>query len=261
MSRASSAADARERPTYTIESVDNALRLLHMFFVMDRIRITEAAAELRVSPSTAHRLMSMLQYHGFATQDRRTHEYLPGPDLIRFGFTAAKQLDLREQARPILEKLMKSVNETVHLGMLHASNVLYLDSVEGTRLLRIGARAGNSVPLHCVAMGKALLATISPARFNELYPRERLTTMTARTIRTKTVLAKQLAIVRKRGFAHSLGESEDGIASIAAAVPDDDSLVPTAISIAAPATRANRDRINEWLPHLIEAVQDLRRLC
>src|SRR5271170_7467241 len=102
-------ARSNQRPTYLIESVDKALRLLHLFAETDRIRVSDAAALLGVAPSTAHRILAMLQYHGFAAQDRRTHDYLPGPGLTRIGLAAAKQLGLRAQARPVMERLAAEV--------------------------------------------------------------------------------------------------------------------------------------------------------
>jgi IclR family transcriptional regulator, acetate operon repressor len=254
------AANERERPTYLIESVDKALRLLHMFLAVDKMRVSEAAEELDVAPSTAHRLLTMLQYHGFVAQDRRTHEYVPGPDLVRFGLAVAKQLDLRQRARPIMEALALAVNETVHLGVPQAGNVLYVSSVESTRVLRIGARTGASIPLHSVSLGKALLAALSGSRFDELYPKRTLHQMTENTIATKSELSKQLAAIRKRGYAYSCGESEDGVASIAMAVLRQDGEPSASLSISAPAMRATPDAIIEWLPHLRSAVADLSAL-
>jgi IclR family transcriptional regulator, acetate operon repressor len=232
-----------------------------MFLVSERIRVSEAAAQLDVAASTAHRLLAMLQYHGFVTQDRRTHEYLAGPDLIRFGLAAAKQVDFREQARPVLEALAAAVNETVHLGIIQGANVLYIESIEGTRVLRIGSRSGASIPLHCVSMGKALLATLPPERFDELYPDDELTTLTPRSVATKSELAKQLATIRKRGYAMSSGESDDGVTSIAMAVYNEKGDLRGAMSIASPSTRATQQQIDEWIPQLRSAVADLGSRC
>jgi IclR family acetate operon transcriptional repressor len=244
-----------------IESVDSALRLLHMFLVSDRIRVSEAAVQLGVAASTAHRLLAMLQYHGFVAQDRRTHEYLAGPDLIRFGLAAAKQVDFREQARPVLEELSAAVNETVHLGILQGTNVLYLESIEGSRLLRIGSRGGASITAHCVSMGKAMLAALARERIDELYPDERIPTLTPRSIATKTELLKQLALIRKRGYATSSSESDDGVTSVAMAIYDGTGEQRAAMSIAAPSTRAVQQRIDEWVPLLRKAAEKLGRRC
>jgi DNA-binding IclR family transcriptional regulator len=256
-----SASKAPARPTYLIESVDNALRLLHLFGGADRIRVSQAATDLDVAPSTAHRLLAMLQYHGFAVQDRRTHEYLPGPNLMRIGMAASKQLGLRTQARPIMERLAAEAGETIGLGILQGSDVLYLDGVDGHQVLRVGARTGALIPAHCISMGKALLAALPADRLATLYPDETLPTMTTRSIASRTALFDQLAAIRRRGFAHSSGESEDGVASISVPVFDGGGELCAALSIAAPALRATPARIGDWLPRLRAAAAELGSRC
>lgn len=255
-----SAGVRRKRPAYPIESVDSALRLLHEIIVSQRLRVSEAATKLGVAPSTAHRLLAMLQYHGFVAQDRQTHEYVAGPDLVRFGLTAAKQFDLRQIARPTLEALVAAVNETVHLGVLDGNQVLYVDGVEGGRVLRITSRAGAMIPLHCVSMGKALLAAMPAERIDALYPSEKLPALTDRTVSTKAELRKQLAQVRRNGFALSAGESEDGVASIAIAILNSAGDPAAAISIAAPASRATPERIRGWIAPLRKAAAEISNL-
>jgi hypothetical protein len=56
------AAKAIERPTYLLESVDNALKLLQMLRDVGALRLKDAAKELGIAPSTAHRLFAMLLY-------------------------------------------------------------------------------------------------------------------------------------------------------------------------------------------------------
>ena len=68
-------------PMYPIESVDNALQLLLLFREQSSLRVADASRTLGVAPSTAHRLISMLQYHGFVTQDPRTKAYRAGAAL------------------------------------------------------------------------------------------------------------------------------------------------------------------------------------
>ncbi len=60
-----------------LESVDNVLRLLQMLRDVGGLRLKDAAEELGIAPSTAHRLLAMLVYRGFAVQDER-RMYHPG---------------------------------------------------------------------------------------------------------------------------------------------------------------------------------------
>jgi IclR family transcriptional regulator, acetate operon repressor len=69
---------AIQKPAYLLESVDNALRLLQMLRDVGAVRLNQAATELGIARSTAHRLLAMLVYRGFAVQDEK-RIYHPGP--------------------------------------------------------------------------------------------------------------------------------------------------------------------------------------
>lgn len=75
---AKKAAKTITRPSYALDSVDNALRLLQMLRDVGALRLKDAAEELGTAPSTAHRLLAMLVYRGFAVQDEK-RRYHPGP--------------------------------------------------------------------------------------------------------------------------------------------------------------------------------------
>ncbi|MDP9260691.1 MAG: helix-turn-helix domain-containing protein, partial [Actinomycetota bacterium] len=90
------------RPVYPIASVGNALTLLTLLGERERVRVADAAAELGTARSTAHRLLAMLEYHGFAQQDPATRAYVSGPALIEAGLGALGNLDIRAFARPVL---------------------------------------------------------------------------------------------------------------------------------------------------------------
>src|SRR4051812_15158707 len=101
-------------PSYPIASVGNALTLVRMVGERGRIRVSEASTELGVVRSTAHRLLAMLQYHGFVEQDPETKEYVPGPVLMEVGLAAFREIDIRGAMRPLLESLASEFQETVH---------------------------------------------------------------------------------------------------------------------------------------------------
>jgi DNA-binding IclR family transcriptional regulator len=105
-------------PNYPIESVDNALRLLLSLLERQSMTVSDASELLGVAPSTAHRLLAMLQYRGFVDQDKLTKRYRSGPVLLKLGLTAVRQMDLRQHARPVLERLSKEIAETVNLVVL-----------------------------------------------------------------------------------------------------------------------------------------------
>lgn len=234
-------------PAYAVESVDSALRILRMLCDAREVRISEVAQRLGVAHSTAHRLLSMLVHHGFAVQDGRGREYRTGPALLEMGFAAIRDMEVRQHARPILEAVRDKVNETVHLVVPYGREVLYVECVESRRQLRIASRVGSFLPAHCIAAGKALLATLPEQELQRLFPEQRLPGLTARSLSSRGELLRQLEKVRRAGYARSRGESEEGVGSIAIAVTDRRGIGRAAISVSAPASRITPAAQSAWV--------------
>ena len=224
-------------PSYPIESVDNALKLLHMLRERSHIRVSEASSSIGVARSTAHRLLAMLQHHGFVRQDPFSRAYVAGPALLDFGLAIVRDRDLRTLARPFLETLSRETGETVHLIILQGRDVLFLDCVESAKAVRVGNRTGLLLPAHCTSAGKALLAALPPERFKALYPEEPLPGLTRRSIRTRARLEREVSLVRKRGYATNFGETEEDIGSVGALIQDRQRGLRAALSVAAPTSR------------------------
>lgn len=243
-------------PQYPIESVDNALRLLWLIGECPTLRLTDVSRYLDVASSTAHRLLAMLQYRGFVAQNPLSRAYEAGPALDRVAFSVLRRMDVRERARPVLEQLSAELHETVHLGRLEKTNVLFVHSIESTRAVRVGSRLGRSMPAHCTSTGKAMLAQLSTAQLMTLFPEQRLEQLTPKSIATRDELLRALGTVRRNGYATSNGESEDGVSSIAMAV--DPPLSPgMAVNVSVPSSRMNASLRRQIVECLVGAVQDI----
>ncbi len=205
------------KPQYPIESVDNALRILLLLGERKSLRLTEVSEYLSVASSTAHRVLAMLQYRGFVRQSNSSRAYEPGPALTEIAFSVLRQIDVREQVRPLLDGLAEHYGETVHLARLDGSLVSFVDAVESGRAVRVGSRMGKTLPAHASASGKVLLSLLPDEAVVALYPREELEPLTPHTLSTRTALLEERERIRKRGYATGLQESEDGV--IAVAVP------------------------------------------
>jgi len=231
-------------PSYPIESVDNALKLLHMLRDRSHIRVSEASSTIGVARSTAHRLLAMLQHHGFVRQDPFSRAYVAGPALLDFGLAIVRDRSIRTQARSFLETLSQETGETVHLIVLQGRDVLFLDCVESTKAVRVGNRTGLLLPAHCTSAGKALLAALTPERLDALYREERLPGLTRRSIRTRSRLEREVNLVRKRGYATNFGETEEDIGSVGVLIRDRQRTPRAAISVAAPTSRLTEKAIS-----------------
>ncbi|GAA3671158.1 IclR family transcriptional regulator [Nocardioides ginsengisoli] len=230
----------RNRPSYAIESVDNALLLAQLLLLEGPMRVTDASARLGVSPSTAHRLLAMLVYRDFAEQDA-DKRYRAGPLLRGSTSTAVPLSGLRETAVPHLQRLVDRTDESANLLVLTGAEARFVHTVECTQPLRVGDRTGKALPAHLSSGGKAMLSILDDdalaAALADLDPAER------------TKVRRSLRAVRQNGFALNNEQTETGLSAIGVPVRLADGMV-AAISLAMPTARFSRDRVPGWVHEL-----------
>jgi DNA-binding IclR family transcriptional regulator len=227
----------RTAPQYPVGSVDNLLRLLSLFAAHEEIGVVEAARILEVAPSTAHRLLAMLHFHGYVTQAAATKRYRPGQTLINLGMAVVAKHDTRAALRPHLQELATQLRETVSYAVLVEDKIAFVDSVEASRALRVTLPTGALYPAHSTSAGKVLLACLDDAEFRRLYPRDRLGGGTARAPLTRTILRAELDAVRRHGYAVNRGESDEDVGAVAVAIVDRSGRVRGSLTTSMPLTR------------------------
>lgn len=243
LSQYSSAMQKRviERPSYVIASADNALRLVVLLRDVGAVRLSDAAAELGVANSTAHRLLAMLVYRGFAVQDEH-RIYHPGPALgagpARRGWTR----DLTDRARPHLEALTAQTGETSNLVIRVGTQARFLYSAESATILRVGDRQGQVLDAHRTAGGQALLAELDEAVLTQLYllpdGQERRDDADPRLPTDEfAAFTAALSTVRNSGVGINLQLSENGVSAFGIAIHNHRGLALGAITVAVPSTR------------------------
>jgi DNA-binding IclR family transcriptional regulator len=243
-------------PQYPIESVDNALKILLLLAERSELRLTDVAEYLGVATSTAHRLLAMLQYRGFMRQDPRTRAYRAGTALTGVAFSILRRFDVRETLHPFLVALNTEFAETVHLALLDGAAVQFLDAVESPQATRVSSRVGNSMPANCTSSGKAMLAGCSDEELRRIYPEEELGGLTPNSIRVRSALERELQQVRRRGYAVSREESENGVCSVAVAYPPGQAPMRLAMNVAVPVHRMNKDLVGRLATALKAAVAE-----
>jgi IclR family transcriptional regulator, acetate operon repressor len=226
----------KNRPPYAIESVDNALRILQTLRDAGQVRVSDVSAELGIARSTAHRLLSMLVYRDFAirTED---HAYLPGPALSAPPLRGEPTQRLRQALRPYMEALCSRVSETVNLTVRLGTQTRFLHTVESTQVLRVGDRTGTILPAWKTSGGKAMLAELPDAELTALLrgvPRRAPASLTDRDRRS---LVSELRVVRERGYAENIEETESGVCAVGMCVRDGSGEAVAALSVAAPSVR------------------------
>lgn len=246
-------------PAYPIASVDNTLRILLLLRDRGRLTIADVAASLDIARSSAHRLMAMLVYYDYVRQDPTDRAYRIGPALIDIGLSAARALDIRRLARPVLTALVDSTGLTAHLVLPRGRNVLFADGVESQRTIRAALRTGTTLPAHATSGGKALLAALSDDELHKMYGHTPPEALTDRTVSSMQSLQHEIAKVRRTGYAINHGESEAGVLAmgVACALPDAD--ISAAITVSGPDSSINDKWEKRTAQALLEAANELRK--
>ena len=228
-----------------VRSVDRAASLLlALGDCTGDAGVTELARRLGLHKSTASRLLATLEKRGLVEQDEESGKYRLGLIVIRLADHAERTLDLRSIAMPELDRLARATRETTSLGVVEGDQMLTVAQADGPNLVALGDWTGRVAPLHSVAAGKVLLASLPEREIMRLV-RRGLDRRTERTITQLEPLLEDLARVRRRGFATAFGEFDQGLNAVAAPVHDARGRVIAALNVWGPAFRVTPSRIPE----------------
>jgi DNA-binding IclR family transcriptional regulator len=228
-----------------VRSVDRAAALLlALGDCAGEAGVTELARRLGLHKSTASRLLATLQRRGLVEQDEETGKYRLGLIVIRLAERAERTLDLRGITMPELERLARATRETVSLGVLEGDGCLTVAQADGPHVAAHPDWTGRTTPLHCVAGGKVLLASLAERDVMRI-ARPGLAARTPRTITRLETLMEELARTRRRGFATSFSEWIEGTNGVAVPVEDARGGVIAALTVSGPASRLVPARVPE----------------
>lgn len=223
-----------QKPAHLLGSVDNTLRLLQGLRDTGAMRITDAANELGVSVSTAHRLLSMLVYRGFAVRDE-SRVYHPGPGIVAGAQAQSAHRDVLDRMKPRLKALSEQTGQTCNLMVRVGTTTRFLDSCEGPDGLGIGSRAGEILPAALTSGGQVLLADLGMDVLGSLYQSK--SARTSGDHLDEAAFAKfvrKLETVRRVGWALNRERTERGVAALGMAVRDLAGDAVAAVSISVP---------------------------
>jgi DNA-binding IclR family transcriptional regulator len=197
------------------------------------LSLSEIARRVGIAKSTAHRTCAVLAARELV--DRTGRGYRLGLRLVEYGRLATERTAIGEEGLPLLVELRNALEETVQIGIPAGPDVVYVERVEGVRALRYSTNSRRS-PIHRSSAGK-VLAAFNP-EMAEARLRAGLPPSTGYTIVVPDLLLAELALVRERGYARSVDETELGMSSLAVPVRDSaDGRVVAAISMVGPTSR------------------------
>ena len=214
--------------------------------------------ELGVHKSTVSRLIAVLESRGFVEQVSERGKYRLGFAIARLARATSSQLNLVKLSQDVCDSLAADMGETTNLAILDVGRIVNIAEAIGQAEITLRTWVGQSCPAHATSSGKVLLAGLDSDDVRARLAGN-LEPFTANTLVTMGDLQRQLATVRKRGWASVNEELEVGLNAVAAPVYDANAHVIAALSVSGPAYRLSEDQFEEVAKRTIAAAEVISR--
>lgn len=202
--------------------------------------VAEMADMVGLSRSTVHRYATTLVALGYMEQDnRRRYRLSLGARKPGMSFIAALRAET-PTAATVLNDLREQTGHTVSMAALDGHTAIYTHRLHahgtGQYQADLDLGVGARIPIHCTAIGKALLASLSEPEQRGHLAGLTLQQAGPKTITNTQALAQELERVRTTGIATCDQEQAAGVRSIAAPIARPSRSRALAISLTTPAS-------------------------
>ena len=187
---------------------------------------------------TAHRLAVALEHHRLVSRDLQGR-FVLGPRLSELA-SAAGEDRLLAAAGPVLLTLRDGTGESAQLFRRQGDQRICVAAAERPSGLRDSIPIGATLSMQAGSAAQVLLAWEEPDRLH-------------RGLQGARFSATMLSGVRRRGWAQSIAEREQGVASVSAPVRGPSGRVIAAISISGPLQRISRQPGRIHAPGVVAA--------
>lgn len=242
----------------SVQSVERALALLEVLGEDEEgYRLTDLAARTGLSPSTVHRLLTTLEKRRFVQFDQSDGMWHVGRQAFAVGSAFVRQRNFVAPALPFLRKLRDQTRETANLGIVDDGEMVVLTQIESREIMRAISRVGGRAPIITSGMGKAILATYTPADVAAIVSSRGMRKLTPHSLTRASELRTELEKVRRQGYAVDDEEFVTGLRCVAAVVYNNQAEALCAISVSGLATRVSPDRVEALGKLLNETAREL----
>jgi DNA-binding IclR family transcriptional regulator len=211
------------------------------------------AARLDVHKSTASRLAATLVAAGVLERAPNGDGFRLGTEIARLGLLALGAHGLVDRARPVMDRLARESGESVVLSVPAGIEAIDVAQADSPYVVGASTWTGRRTPLHASSDGKVFLA-FGAETLPDDYVLERVA---PRTVADRAALERELARVRRDGFARALGDLEPGLNGVAAPIFNGAGDCVAALSVSGPEYRIPARRLRALARDCVEAAGEI----
>ena len=254
-----------EDDVYDARQPESVAAVLKVFAILQALSernetgISELSVRLAMPKATVYRFLQTMKTLGYVRQEVDSERYGLSMKIFELGAKALQYPDLVEICKPHMQRLSDATGETVHLGMLIDSEIIYVHKVDSRHMLGMYSRVGRRAPLHCTAIGKVLMAWEAPTRRAHVLKGCDFKRYREKTITTREGYEAELDRTLAQGFGQDREEFDDHIRCAAIPIFDRLNQVVAGLSVSFPSFRYDLAREPELVAELREASRDISR--
>ncbi len=239
-------APADAAPRGGVQSLARAFSLLEEIARnRDGIGLADLSKRVALHNSTAFHLVRTLVVLGYVRQMKDTKRYRIGRPLFALAASALDEVEMVSLATPILEDLSRDSGESAHFSVRMGDAVVVLARTSGPGAFQLIDRAGAVRPAHCTALGKVMLAALTPDQLEAFMARSELKAFTPKSIIAAEPLRREISEVRRSGMAIDDGEFDAELRCVALPVRDFSRQIIGAIGISGPVWRLSIETLHK----------------
>jgi DNA-binding IclR family transcriptional regulator len=232
-----------------IEAVEKTVVVLEALRELDGAGVTELADHLNMAKATVYTHLATLRDCEFVVKDGG--QYRISLRFLDFGEYAKGQTDVYGVMTDQVDMLAEESEEAAQFMVEEHGRGIYLYKGESSRAIQTASHTGSRRPLHCTALGKAILANLPDQRVEEIIDRHGLPQQTDATITDRDELLAALEEIREKGYALDDEEIQPGLRCVAVPVLDYDGDILGAVSVSGPTSRMQGERFREGIPEMV----------
>jgi len=220
-----------------VQSLERAFGLLEAIAqARQGIGLAELSKKVGLHNSTTFHLVKTMVALGYIRQDR-DKRYRIGRALFALAAGALDEVELVSLAIPVLEELTEATGESGHFAVRSGDSVVVIAKTSGSGAFQLTDRVGVMRPAHGTALGKVLLAALTPAQLDRFLQNHELAALTPKTITDPEQLRQEIGEVARTGVAYDDGEFNAEVRCVAVPVRDFTGQVVGALGISGPIWR------------------------
>ncbi|WP_243388009.1 IclR family transcriptional regulator [Bacillus kexueae] len=238
---------------YEVATLKKGLLLLEALQEED-LTLSQLMNKLSFNKTTTYRLLYTLREMGYVEKKQQTYRITN-----KLGGVSPFSPKLNWLSVPPLYALSEEIGETVYVGLLHGTDVVTVQVIDGTHAMRVHSNIGDRSPVHLSALGKVMLAFLDEKSRDDLLGRLSLTQNTSHTFVDPHLFKHHLKNIQQQGYAVDDEETELGLRCIAVPVVLEGHVI-AAVAVAGPSTRLLKRNDKQISKRLKECSDQLNKL-